>query len=128
MNNNYSNFPLVNGLPQTPAGNVSTTPTLASIFPQPNGNVYILNTTNEMGNIPTTPGVTAGICLGENTLTIKSFQNGAPAQITYKLVPMNEEVEDLTEILKSHKTKIESLERQIQAVKDKVGGKLEWQI
>lgn len=149
MTNNYSNFqPQQNFQPQFAnpvqpnANNVqpvlaSQMPPVTNIFPQPNGSVYILNSSTEMGNIPTTAGISVGICLNENTLTIKSIQNGAPAQLTYKLVSTedapdpnmkNTDKSELEDTLKSHKLKIESLERQIQRITEKVGGKLEWQI
>lgn len=149
MTNNFSNFQTQQGfqMPQFPNTNQpntnNTQPMMAmspitNIFPQPNGSVYILNSSNDMGNIPTTAGLSVGICLNENTLIIKSIQNGAPAQLVYKLVPAsdvsntdNNTTTDKSEIegtLKSHKLKIESLERQIQRITEKVGGKLEWQM
>lgn len=148
MTNNFSSFqPQQNfqmpQFPNTTQTNINNTqpvlasqmPPITNIFPQPNGSVYVLNSSDEMGNIPTTAGLSVGICLNENTLTIKSIQNGAPAQLSYKLVPANEisntentNNNELEETLKSHKLKIESLERQIQRITEKVGGKLEWQM
>lgn len=142
MINNYSGLNLPNQQTQpqqnfqnqqviNPMANILQNPTM-NIFPQPDGNVYVLNSMNEIGNIPTSSGITIGICLNENTLAIKSIQNGAPAQLTYKLVAanntpqLNEEKDDLKDTLKSHKLKIESLERQMQRITEKVGGKLEW--
>lgn len=143
MTNNYSSLGLPNQqlqqlqpyqaqLSANPMPSISqASPT---IFPQPDGNVYVLSSMSEIGNVPTSAGVTIGICLNENTLTIKSIQNGTPAQLTYKLTPAGqtsttpEKTEDLKDTLKSHKLKIESLERQIQRITEKVGGKLEWQI
>lgn len=127
MNTNYQNFSN-----QFQGGVLPTTAPaplgVPNIFPQPNGNVYVLNSINEMGGIPTTSGVAAGLCLNENKLVLKTIQNGAAAQIVYNISPETTEKEDMTEVLKSHKTKIESLEKQIQALKEKIGGKLEWQV
>lgn len=57
------------------------------VFPQPVGNVYNLNNSNEIGNVPTGVGITLGLCLNENLLYIKTLQNNVPALLAYKLVP-----------------------------------------
>lgn len=57
------------------------------ILPQPVGNVYNLNNSNEIGNVPAGLGMSLGLCLNENLLYIKTLQNNAPAVLAYKLVP-----------------------------------------
>ena len=61
---------------------------LPPMFPQPVGSVYNLNSANEVGNVPTGPSVSVGLCLNENALYIKTLQNGQPALLGYRLVPM----------------------------------------
>lgn len=61
------------------------------MFPQPQGNVYIIQDSVEVANIPAGVGITAAICLQENLLYMKSMQNGMPMFLAYKLVPHTEQ-------------------------------------
>lgn len=56
------------------------------MFPQPNGNLYMINTSNELTNIPVGIGLSAILCLPENKLYLKSLQNGNPVIWSYNLV------------------------------------------
>lgn len=62
----------------------------APMFPQPNGNVYVIQNSLEVANIPAGAGVTAAICLPENLVYLKTIQNGVPTFLAYKLSPYNE--------------------------------------
>lgn len=62
------------------------------MFPQPNGNVYIIQNSLEVANIPAGAGITLALCLGENLLYIKSMQNGIPSFLAYKLTPYTNDV------------------------------------
>lgn len=108
---------------------------LPSFFPQPIGNVYSLNTANEIGNIPAGTGVSIGLCLQEGVMYVKSLQNGAPMLLEYKLnstdAPKpaganNEEIKQVVTALKQLETKISTFEAELEKMKK--GGKLEWQI
>lgn len=57
------------------------------MFPQPSGNVYIIQNSLEVANIPAGAGITLALCLGENLLYVKSMQNGVPSFLAYKLTP-----------------------------------------
>lgn len=62
------------------------------MFPQPNGNVYIIQNSLEVANIPAGAGITLALCLGENLLYVKSMQNGVPSFLAYKLTPYTNDV------------------------------------
>ena len=80
---------------------------------------------------------------------IKALQNGNPMLLGYRLSPiegsansqaqppaaMHEETEELIkenkkliEVLKGHDEKIQMIETQLAKMKDKIGGKSEWQL
>ena len=56
------------------------------MFPQPNGNLYTINTSNELTNITVGIGLSAILCLPENKLYLKSLQNGNPVIWSYNLI------------------------------------------
>lgn len=56
-----------------------------NFFPSPQGNIYLLQSSAELQNVPATQGVNAALCIAENTLYLKSLQNGTPSLLTYKL-------------------------------------------
>lgn len=62
----------------------------APMFPQPNGNVYVIQNSLEVANIPAGAGVTAAICLSENLIYLKTIQNGVPTFLAYRLTPYSE--------------------------------------
>lgn len=118
-----------------------------SIFPQPIGSAYNLNTSNEIGNIPAGAGVSIGLCLNENILYIKGLQNGSPILLGYNLIPiegvpnpvsiqsprqggqaLEEENRRLKDSLGLYDEKIRMLESQIGKIKEKLGGRNEWEI
>lgn len=55
------------------------------LFPQPNGNVYTINSSSELSNIPVGIGLTVVLCMAENTLYLKSIQNGNPVVWSYSI-------------------------------------------
>lgn len=62
-----------------------TTP--AQLFPQPQGNVYIINNSLEVANIPIGAGLSFAYCANEGLLYIKALQNGNPIFLTYRMTP-----------------------------------------
>ena len=123
--------------------------TQQNMFPQPTGNVYSLMTASDIGNVPAGLGISVGLCLQENLMYIKSLQNGSPVLLGYRLVPLEgvtngvisdtsstdcstnellKENKRLMEVIRSHDDKIHMLEEQLVKLKDKIGGKTEWQI
>lgn len=158
MANNYQNFQfnpqqtqqfnpqLNNQSPQPILPNQVNQPYPGQIvFPQPVGNVYNLNTAADIGNVPIGGNISVGLCLPENVIYIKSLQNGNPMLLGYRLSPIENsgatsqftqapvtnsdtKIEDLINALELHNKKIDSLEKQISRIKEKIGGKIEWQI
>ena len=141
MANNY-NFQPINSQPQQlqnmqPAQQmIQNTAQNSSLFPQPIGSVYSLNTASDIGNIPTGMGASVGLCLNEGVLYIKTLQNGSPMLLGYKLNPMglndseidSEENEKINHILQSFDNRFTELEKQLVKIKNNLGGKKEWQI
>ena len=110
------------------------------VFPQPVGNVYNLNSASDIGNVPFSGNVSVGLCLSENIVYIKSLQNGTPMILGYKLSPLenlntnqviqnsDNRLEELIATLNENNKKIDLLEKQVAKIKEKIGGKTEWQI
>ena len=122
-----------------------------NMFPQPTGNVYNLSTASDIGNVPAGLGISVGLCLQENLMYIKSLQNGSPVLLGYRLTPLENSINNtmgvintntnddysndlikenkrLMEVMRDHDDKIHMLEEQLVKLKDKIGGKSEWQI
>ena len=65
---------------------------MQQMFPQPQGSVYSINTPVEIGNVPIgSTGLSVAICIPENLMYIKSFQNGQPAIMVYRISPFSKE-------------------------------------
>lgn len=95
MNNGYNNYgynPTSNpyqGNPQPQ--NINNQP--FRFLPQPQGGTYFINNSYEVSNIPTGFGVSTIICLSEGLLYLKTFQNGQPMLMPYKISPYVQEQE-----------------------------------
>lgn len=136
----------IQNLPNTQPANYSFNGQ-QNMFPQPTGSVYNLSTASDIGNIPAGLGLSVGLCLQENLMYIKSLQNGSPMLLAYRLTPLEgaantsvmmesdysanellKENKRLMEVIKDHDDKIHMLEEQLVKLKDRIGGKSEWQI
>ena len=101
-------------------------PQMHQLFPQPQGNVYMLNNSLEVANIPMGVGVSVAICLPEGLCYLKSLQNGTPTFMAYKLSPYTpenqkkEEEKNFEELLAIYDNRIKKLEEQLNK-----GGKLD---
>ena len=60
------------------------------MFPQPNGNIYVISNSLEVANVPAGAGITAALCTNENLFYLKTVQNGVPTFLAYKLSPYTE--------------------------------------
>lgn len=107
------------------------------LFPQPQGNVYNINSTLEMANVPVGAGISVALCMPENIMYIKAMQNGNPLLYPYKIVPFTQtqmqqpdEAEksepDLQSQLKDCCSKIQALEEKVESLSKKKGD--EWKI
>lgn len=83
-------MPYQNAAPQ-PQQQMATMPFQAQnvqpLFPQPQGNVYNINSTLEVANVPTGAGISVALCLSEGFMYIKTMQNGNPMFWAYRIVP-----------------------------------------
>lgn len=94
-NANQSNMPQVPINPQLLNQNVQP------LFPQPQGNVYNINSTLEVANVPVGAGMSIALCLPENVMYIKTMQNGNPLFYPYKIIPFTQEQQNQTQTQKS---------------------------
>lgn len=103
-------------------------------FPQPQGNIYLINNSLEMANVPTGVGVSAAICLSEGVMYLKTMQNGNPMFIGYKISPFDGKdtsnvqsqntAAPQTSNLDNYIDRIEALEKEINILKQKTGSNL----
>jgi hypothetical protein len=69
---------------------------IQQMFPQPQGSVYTINSPLDIGNVPIgSTGLSVAICLPDNLLYIKSFQNGQPAIMVYRISPFQKESKEV---------------------------------
>lgn len=89
------------------------------LFPQPQGNVYNINSTLEVANVPVGAGLSIALCLNEGVMYIKTMQNGNPLFWAYKITPY----ENSTDNKKSEETQTnfsEDFLNQFKQLSDKV--------
>ena len=108
--NNYQNNYGQNLVPMP----VSSYQQIQQMFPQPQGSVYQINSPAEVGNVPIgSTGLSVAICFQEQIMYIKSFQNGAPIIMAYRVTPYAKEesapVASSTPTLEERMTKLETL-------------------
>lgn len=93
------------------------------MFPQPNGNVYLITNSLEVANVPAGAGVTAALCTQENLLYLKTVQNGVPTFLAYKLTPYTESPKSTTqEPVNDIETRIAAIEKQMQTIVSLLSG------
>ena len=97
------------------------------LFPTPQGNVYFINNSLEIANIPMGTGFSAALCLSEKLLYLKTLQNGNPMLLVYNLEPYknneeNNENDSVELILKKYDERLSDLEKRINKIIN--GGKL----
>lgn len=65
---------------------------IQQMFPQPQGSVYAIGAPTEIGNVPIgSTGLSVAICFNEQLMYIKSFQNGNPVIMAYRIAPYTKE-------------------------------------
>lgn len=142
-NNSGAMVPPQSGISSSPT--YSTIPTMPQVpsaqsyFPQPQGNVFMINSSSEVNSVPISNGLSAAISLNDNTMFLKTIQNGNPILVGYKLCPLetySQPVEkplpkapaadNVEELLKKFEERLDAME---QSLKKKTGGKTEgWQL
>lgn len=85
--NNYSPY----APPQGP-NQFNSYQQIQQMFPQPQGSVYSIGQLSEIGNVPIgSTGLSVAICFSEQVMYIKSFQNGNPIIMAYRIAPYTKE-------------------------------------
>lgn len=100
-------------------------------FPQPQGNIYLINNFLEMANVPTGVGISAALCLSEGVMYLKTMQNGQPMVVGYKISPFDKEDNTPKEQpvqqdfynpkLEEYEGRLKALEKEIEELKQKTG-------
>lgn len=92
-------------------------------FPQPQGNVYLINNSLEVANVPMGAGISIALCPSEGIMYLKTLQGGAPSLIVYSIAPYEPKVESPQEPQPDFGAQIAELRAQVEAlIKKQKGG------
>ena len=89
-------------------------------FPQPQGNVYLVNNSLEVANVPMGAGLSMVLCPSEGLMYLKTLQGGAPSIIVYSIAPYEQRQEEATR--PDYGAQIAELKSQIEALSKKLKG------
>ena len=89
-------------------------------FPQPQGNVYLVNNSLEVANIPMGAGLSMVLCPSEGLMYLKTLQGGAPSIIVYSIAPYEQKQEEAQQ--PDYGIQIAELKSQIEALSKKLKG------
>ena len=103
---------------------------IQQMFPQPQGSVYSINNPIEIGNVPIgSTGLSVALCLNENVMYIKSFQNGNPVIMTYRVLPFHKNEETTTQTAAAPQNdmnqRLAALEAKLDKLTTHTGGKFD---
>lgn len=135
-----NNYQLSYGQPQPSQNMPQSMPQFQSqqFFPQPQGNVYTINNSLEVANVPMSAGLSVALCLSEGLLYLKSMQNGNPMFMAYKIMPydntkenqqnnqsnQNDVLNALVENFQKCQERLNILEKEVKTLKKNDGGKI----
>ena len=91
-------------------------------FPQPQGNVYLVNNSLEVSNVPMGAGLSMILCPSEGTMYLKTLQGGAPSLIVYSIAPYESKPEQPQESQPDYGAQIAELRAQVEALQKKQKG------
>lgn len=121
MNNNYQ-FP-IQSLP-----GYNQMQQIQQMFPQPQGSVYAINSPLDIGNVPIgSTGLSVAICLADNLMYIKSFQNGQPIIMSYRIIPFQKEEKEAPAQNPSNDlaSRLSAIEEKLNSLTSTGGGKFD---
>lgn len=119
--NNYQ-FPYPSSQPSQTYNQIQQ---IQQMFPQPQGSVYSINSLAEIGNVPIgSTGLSIALCFSESIMYIKSFQNGNPVIMAYRIAPYTKEEADQSAAEgNSYEERLLKLEEAVKAITNNNGGK-----
>lgn len=134
-NNNNSNSPNYYNQPnvQQMSQMQFQQPNVQPLFPQPQGNVYNINSTLEVANVPTGAGMSVALCIPEGFMYIKTMQNGNPMFWAYRIAPYDntntisqnqekstntEQIGNISEQLEQYNNRVLKLEEQVNNIQN----------
>ena len=91
-------------------------------FPQPQGNVYLVDNSLEVSNVPMGAGLSMILCPSEGTMYLKTLQGGAPSLIVYSIAPYESKPEQPQESQPDYGAQIAELRAQVEALQKKQKG------
>ncbi len=106
-------------------------------FPQPQGSAYLINNSLEVANVPMSAGMSVALCMNENVMYIKAMQNGNPMFMAYKITPYTQEQNqnqiqssstELDDFIRRCDERLDSLQAQINSLKNSRGGRINEQL
>lgn len=113
MNNQYTNLPYS-----------AQTQLLGQL--QPQGMVYTINSSNELAAVPSNIGASAAFCFSEGLCYIKTYQNGRPSVVTYKITQVQEDKKEEKSSNNEILQKLEELSARLDKIeKTSKGGRLD---
>lgn len=134
MAGNYPSYPFTQPAQQSQQPQFQ----VQQLFPQPQGNVYMISNSLEVANVPMGAGISIALCMQEGLMYLKSMQNGNPMFITYRILPYDnsqkdnqqnqisdnskQNIEIIVEEIKRSNERINVLEKEIQSIKKQSGG------
>ena len=83
------------------------------MFPQPNGNVYLIQNSLEVANVPAGAGITIALCMAENLMYLKTIQNGQPTFLAFRISPYTEAPRSQVPNEATLENRVASLEKQL---------------
>ncbi len=132
MLNNYPSQQPVTANPQP-----QPTYTPGQFFPQPQGNLFLLNNSLEVANVPMSNGISAALCLSEGLLYLKTIQGGNPMLMAYNVSPYTAENKpmemepkslNIEQTLQDYGNQIRALTEEVKILKKNSGGRLNEQL
>lgn len=92
-----------------------------NFFPQPQGNLYLIDNSLEVANVPMSgTGISSAICLPEMIMYLKAMQNGTPMFMAYKMTPYDKDKTTTPNIAQTPSTQQDQLIQVIQKMNDRV--------
>lgn len=85
-------------------------------FPQPQGSIYMIGSSNDVANVPVGVGLSAAICLREGLIYLKTIQNGSPMLLGYRLSPLenNSSIQEQSNLNQSSNMAIQTQEQTLE--------------